>query len=309
MMHRWIVYGDGWATASSLSELVRLGIRISKVFVPLAEPPSEPPSEDNHRRLTNVGEYNSIQFGADGKPVSDPSAGNLNGDLMHRSIRDNTPPGDSTAIRVNVGSLSKITYGAGSGKAETRSATTSIQLRTDPGTVMVAGIETDPKTAERLKAEAPQLFEGAAQREARAQIEAEMVDTAQRIEAAKAELGKHEDADSEAGHTAFTSMPMQGQIAALVEMWKTGEPSAETMKRAGDYGFTAAHLEAMSRGTSAQYTAAAKANGVEDPAAAAAWARRVMPDTVMSVLQAHVMRRDVSAWRPIFDAYKRGGGK
>lgn len=173
----------------------------------------------------------------------------------------------------------------------------------------MAGYETSPAVAEKLKAEAPQLFETAEEKARRAEIEQQMADVAQKIEAARADLNTHADADSEAGHTAFTNLPMQGQIAALVEMWQRGEPTAATMKRAADHGFTPAHLEAMARGTSAQFTAAAKAHGVEDPAAAAAWARRMMPDTAMSVLQAHIMRRDVGAWKPVFEAYKRGGGK
>ena len=40
------------------------------------------------------------------------------------------------------------------------------------------------------------------------------------IQAAKVDLNTHADPDSEAGHQAFTAVPMQGQIAALAELWQ-----------------------------------------------------------------------------------------
>jgi hypothetical protein len=41
-----------------------------------------------------------------------------------------------------------------------------------------------------------------------------------------------------------------------------------------------------------------------DPDEAADHLRRTMPDTVMSVLQAHVMRRDLMAWKPLLAKFK-----
>jgi hypothetical protein len=117
-------------------------------------------------------------------------------------------------------------------------------------------------------------------------------------------LNTHPVPEIEAAHQAFTSkVPVQDQIALLVQLQATGSPNKATLHRISEaMGVSpeqaASRLEMVSFGLNQQYEAAARAVGV-DPKAAGAWIGQHRRDTAMSVLQAHAMRRDVRAWLPL----------
>jgi hypothetical protein len=66
-------------------------------------------------------------------------------------------------------------------------------------------------------------------------------------------------------------------------------------------------INLVSAGTSAQFTAVCNAMGL-NAGKAQAWIKEHRGDTGMVAAQAHLMRRDVKAWTPLLDDYRRATG-
>ena len=66
-------------------------------------------------------------------------------------------------------------------------------------------------------------------------------------------------------------------------------------------------INAVSAGTSAQFTVLAKSMGL-NPVAAQAWIADHRKDTAMAAAQAHFLRRDLRAWEPLLNDYRDATG-
>jgi hypothetical protein len=66
-------------------------------------------------------------------------------------------------------------------------------------------------------------------------------------------------------------------------------------------------INAVSAGTSAQFTVLAKSMGL-NPVAAQAWIADHRKDTAMAAAQAHFLRRDLKAWEPLLNDYRDATG-
>ena|ERR1700733_2816529 len=63
----------------------------------------------------------------------------------------------------------------------------------------------------------------------------------------------------------------------------------------------------VNQGVQAQFTVLAKSMGL-DADKAADWLKDQRKDTSMAALQAHYMRRDLMAWKPLLDDYRAATG-
>ena len=66
-------------------------------------------------------------------------------------------------------------------------------------------------------------------------------------------------------------------------------------------------VNAISMATQAQFTVLARSMGL-DADKAADWIREHRKDTAMVAAQAHGLRRDLMAWRPLLDDYRKATG-
>jgi hypothetical protein len=66
-------------------------------------------------------------------------------------------------------------------------------------------------------------------------------------------------------------------------------------------------VNAVAGGVHRQFSNLATAMGL-DPDKASVWLKEHRKDTSMAATQAHLMRRDVMAWRPLLDAYRQATG-
>jgi hypothetical protein len=101
-----------------------------------------------------VGEYNSIQFGVDGKPVSTDAT------AINKTIHNGNALPDGarvSAVRVTTGELSRAQFGLNAGATQGPTTQTA-QLRDVGNTVAVGGQRVSPEVAETLRKQAPHLF-------------------------------------------------------------------------------------------------------------------------------------------------------
>jgi hypothetical protein len=247
--------------------------------------------------------YQSVQLGFDNKPVA--------GDI-HDHVYPGTRPGNPNSIQTRVGP-GRETFQSG-GQAQ-RVTNASIQLQepssiggTSPTSVLPDGTRTDPATEARLRVIAPHLFaDEATKRAAQAAHEAE-VKAQDAAEATRAEINTHPHPEVEEAHAAFASLPTQDAVSLLVAAQRGQAPTEAQLGRLADaWGVSKdavpARIELLNVGVQGQFGALARSMGL-DPDEAADHLRRTMPDTVMSVLQAHVMRRDLMAWKPLLAKFK-----
>jgi hypothetical protein len=66
-------------------------------------------------------------------------------------------------------------------------------------------------------------------------------------------------------------------------------------------------VNAISMGTQAQFTVLARSMGL-DADRAADWIKANRRDTAMAVAQAHGLRRDLMAWKPLLQDYRAATG-
>jgi hypothetical protein len=74
-----------------------------------------------------------------------------------------------------------------------------------------------------------------------------------------------------------------------------------------DLGSAIDKINIVNQGVQAQFTVLAKSMGL-NPDAAADWLKDHRKDTVMAAAQAHYMRRDLMAWKPLLEDYRAATG-
>jgi transposase-like protein len=67
-------------------------------------------------------------------------------------------------------------------------------------------------------------------------------------------------------------------------------------------------LRAMNTGIEGQFSALARAHGV-NPDAAADWIRSRRSSDALAAVRDHVLGRNLRAWEPLIQAYKAAGGQ
>jgi hypothetical protein len=251
----------------------------------------------------------SIQFDGNNNTMAVPD-GNT---FLNRSVQN--PPAMSDGAKANIGIATKVggltTYNTGSGTGAThRVNTTQVQLRAPTGLVKVAGFEVTPEVAQTLTEAAPEMFVDPSVKAAEAALEA---DKARSEEATREDLNRHPDDQIEAAHQHFVGeVSQQNQIALMVYAHKGEAPSADLLKTIADEMHVPLHeaidkVNAISMGTQAQFTVLARSMNL-DADKAADWIREHRRDTAMVAAQAHGLRRDLLAWKPLLEDYRMATG-
>ena len=265
----------------------------------------------------------SIQFNADGS-VHSVDSNVLQSTVANQNFASGDHREASRSIQITDGSLLRSQIGPDGNLVNSVShGPVRSQLVDHGNSMLVGGMRTSPEAAAILARQAPQLIQGQATDDAEAQLSAQHARDAAAAQAAEAEaareeasrvdLNKHPFPEVEEAHNAFaTKVPTQDAIGLLITANQGQSPSGAQLNRIADamgvdVGTAIDRLNLMSEGVRQQFAALARAEGV-DPDAAADWLRKTKPDAVMSVVQAHTLRRDLLAWRPLIAEYKRFKG-
>jgi hypothetical protein len=244
--------------------------------------------------------YQSITFGSNGEIV--------NTDLESH-IRPATALSDGqkahVGITINQSDFTRYQQHTGT---EQGTSSTRVQLLQDDGLVKIGGFEVRPEVAERLAKVAPGF--GA---EPKADEAAKEAATAKDEEATRESLNRHADDNLEAFHQHVVGEVSQQDLIGLLVYGQKGEAPptsllqniARAMGESVDGAIT--KVNAVAGGVHRQFNNLAIAMGL-DPEKAAVWLKDHRKDTSMVATQAHFMRRDVMAWRPLLDEYKAATG-
>lgn len=145
-----------------------------------------------------------------------------------------------------------------------------------------------------------------------AQAKAE-ADTAAAEEATREDLNRHPDEQIEAAHKHFVGeVSTQNQIALLVAAHRGEAPSNELLNRIASemhepLDRAIDKINTISMATQAQFTILARSMNL-DADKAADWIKEHRKDTAMAAAQAHGLRRDLLAWKPLLQDYKAATG-
>jgi hypothetical protein len=251
----------------------------------------------------------SIQFGSDNLPMIDSTDGRL----LNQQTQN--PSAMSDAAKSNIGIQTRVgtfaSYNTGvPGSATQRSPVTAVQLQQPTGRIAILGTTVAPEVYENMKETSPEAFIDPAVKVAE---DAKAETEAQQAEADRLDINTHPIPEIEAAHMHLNDMvSMQDKIALMVAgaRGETPAPSlinriAEQMHLPLDKAIDAINL--VSAVTSAQFTALANSMNL-DAGKAQAWIKEHRGDTGMVSAQAHLMRRDVKAWTPLLDDYRRATG-
>jgi hypothetical protein len=288
--------------------------------------------------------YQAIQFNTGGEPISNDGQAlakqvmtNGWGDGSAAGVRVNSgnfasarvspdgsvvsTQGPSTAS-VNMGNIPNGEQGLLASLTRSGAVISASQARPDDFITLPGGITTTLANAERLgfvqhdkSADRYENVGEARLREATGLAEQERRAAAAReaeaADRARSDLNRHPVPEIEAAHAQFNEMVSEGdKIALLVQMNGKGAPNPAALERIADQMGTTAEVAAdrlnnMAVGVQAQFSALARARGV-DPDQAADWIRARHPEKALSALQQHVLRRDiVGAWSGLIADYKR----
>jgi hypothetical protein len=246
--------------------------------------------------------YQSIQLGVNNEVIND--------DLESHVHPANTLPDNQRGnhhIQINTSGFAR--YQQHDGVATQGNATTQVQLLQDDGLVKVGGYEVKPEVAERLKGAAPQLF---ISDDAKAIEAAKESDTAKAEEISREELNRH-PGEIEGYHQHITGDVSQQSLISLMVYAQRGEapPASLISNIARDMGETVdnavAKVNLVNQGVQAQFTVLARSMNL-DADKAADWLRDHRKDTSMAALQAHYLRRDLQAWKPLLEDYRSATG-
>jgi hypothetical protein len=251
---------------------------------------------------------NSITFNSDGTVFSQ------DGQVLNKAVNPATALSDSQKANIGIQTRTGIyaSYNTGGGPATQRSPITQVQMAARTGLVKVPGTndEVTPEVLETLKETAPQLFVAPEVKAAEAAKEA---DNAKDEEATREDLNRHPDDQIEAAHQHFVGeVSTQNQIALLVAAHRGEAPSSELLNRIASemhepLDRTIDKINAISMATQAQFTVLARSMGL-DADKAADWIKDHRKDSAMAAAQAHGLRRDLLAWRPLLEDYRRATG-
>lgn len=126
-------------------------------------------------------------------------------------------------------------------------------------------------------------------------------------------LNRHADDNLEAYHQHVVGEVNPQHLIGLLVYGQKGEapPTSLLENIARDMGepldSAVTKVNAVAAGVHRQFSNLATAMGL-DPEKASVWLKEHRKDTSMAATQAHLMRRDVMAWRPLLDAYKAATG-
>jgi hypothetical protein len=247
--------------------------------------------------------YQSVTFGSNGEVV--------NTDLESH-VRPANAMSDSAKAGINIATKAGglFTYNTGSDAPAThRNNTTSVQLLAKTGLVKVGNFEVTPDVAATLSEVAPNLTEDPS---VKAMEAAKVAEVAKAEEITREELNRHPD-EIEGYHQHILGEVPQQDIIGLMVYGQRGEaipPSlihriAEAMGEPVDTAVQKLNL--VKQGVDAQFTTLARSMGL-DANRAATWIAEHRKDTAMIVAQAHYMRRDLMAWKPLLADYRAATG-
>ena len=248
--------------------------------------------------------YNSVTFGTNGESV--------NTDLESH-IRPNNVVPDSqrknVGITVNTSGFASFNTGTDA-PAHASSGTMRVQLHQPTNRVAALGTTVEPEVLENLKKMAPEAFEEPAAQQAKDKA---VADEAKDEEVTREELNRHPVDEIEGYHMHINSDVSQQSIIGLMVYGQKGEAPAESLiqRIAQEMGETpdraVAKVNAVTQGVQAQFTVLARSMGL-DADKAADWLREHRKDTSMAAAQAHFMRRDLMAWKPLLADYRAATG-
>jgi hypothetical protein len=249
--------------------------------------------------------FQSVTFNSSGQAV-DTS--------LESHVRPNNVLPDSQKANVNiqtrVGTLA--TYNTGAGPATQRVNVTQVQLQAPTGLVKVLGYDVKPEVAEKMRETSPEAFiepEAKAAEEAKAALAA---DEARSEEVTREDLNRH-PGEIEGYHQHLTGEVSQQNLIGLMVYGQKGEaPPADLLKTvAQEMGESLDRaidkINLVAQGVQAQFTVLARSMGL-DADKAADWLRDHRKDTSMVASQAHFMRRDLMAWKPLLEDYRAATG-
>jgi hypothetical protein len=246
----------------------------------------------------------SIQFGGpDGRTV-------INDDISGHVNPANTLPDNQRGnhhIQTNTSGFAR--YQQHEGAATQGNATTKVQLHAPDGQVQIGQYRTDAASAENLKVMAPEMFVAP---EIKVAEQAKVADAAREDEATREELNRH-PGEIEGYHQHITGEVSQQSLISLMVYAQRGEapPASLISNIARDMGETVdnavAKVNLVNQGVQAQFTILARSMNL-DADKAADWLRDHRKDTSMAALQAHYLRRDLQAWKPLLEDYKAATG-
>jgi hypothetical protein len=247
--------------------------------------------------------YQSVTFGSNGEIV--------NTDLESH-IRPATAMSDHQKANIGIQTSTKgfASFNTGvDAPAQASSGTVRVQLQQPNTRVAALGTMVEPEVLENLKKMAPEAFEAPAAKQAEAKAEA---DTAKAEEISREELNRH-PGEIEGYHQHITGeVNPQNLIGLMVYAQKGEAPPASLLQNiARDMGepldSAIQKVNLVNQGVQAQFTVLAKSMGL-DADKAADWLKDHRKDTSMAALQAHYMRRDLMAWKPLLDDYRAATG-
>jgi hypothetical protein len=248
--------------------------------------------------------YQSITFGSNGEIV--------NTDLESHVRPNNVVPDSrkgNVGIAVNQSQFASFNTGV-EGSATQGSSTLRVQMRQPNGLVNVGGYEVKPEVVETLKEASPEIFIEPAAKQAQAKAAA---DEARAEEATREDLNRHPDEQIEAAHQHFVGeVSTQNQISLLVYAHRGEAPPADLLNRIASEMHVPLHeaidkVNAISMATQAQFTVLARSMNL-DANKAADWIKDHRKDSAMAAAQAHGLRRDLLAWGPLLEDYRRATG-
>jgi hypothetical protein len=234
----------------------------------------------------------------------------MDGQVLNRGVQNpalSDSQKASVGIAINTSDFARFQQHTGASQG---SSTNRVQLLQDDGLVRVGGFEVKPEVAAKLAAVAPNLFVDPATKAAET---AKAADEAREAEAQRDELGRHADETLEGYHQHVVGEVSPQSLISLMVYGQKGEtPPADLLNNiARDMGETVdnaiSKVNAVNAGVQRQFTNLARAMNL-DPDRAADWLKDHRKDTSMVALQAHYMRRDVMAWRPLLDDYRAATG-
>jgi hypothetical protein len=245
-----------------------------------------------------------VQFGGpDGRTViNDDIASHVNpANTLADSQRGNHH------IQTNTSGFAR--YQQHEGAATQGNGTTKVQLHAPDGQVQIGQYRTDAASAENLKVMAPEMFEAPEVKAAEAA--AAQIDAAAEA-VAREELNRH-PGEIEGYHRHIASDVSPQSLISLMVYAQRGEapPASLISNIARDMGETVdnavAKVNLVNQGVQAQFTVLARSMNL-DADKAADWLRDHRKDTSMAALQAHYLRRDLQAWKPLLEDYQASTG-
>jgi hypothetical protein len=237
----------------------------------------------------------------------------MDGDVLNKAVQNPSALSDAQKSRVNiaVNQSDFARYQQHTG-AEQGTSSTRVQMHQDDGLVKVPGTphEVRPEVLENLRKSAPHLF---VEPEVKAQAAAKVDAEAAAEETTREELNRH-PGEIEGYHQHITGEVSQQNQIALMVYGQKGEAPPESLiqniaREMGEpVGVAVDKINLVSQGVQAQFTVLAKSMGL-DADKAADWIKDHRKDTAMVAAQAHFMRRDLMAWKPLLADYQAATGE